>query len=90
MNSGRRGRDMRSVEVRIPNRTLSKALVTMREWLDSRGYAPSEFTYDAEQDALRVVVRISFKLEREAAEFSENFGDELLYGAALDHFDAAE
>jgi hypothetical protein len=65
---------MKSVEVHLSARDLSKCLVSMREWLDRRGVEPSVFTYNCDRGGAEVVVHVSFKFEREAVEFAEELG----------------
>jgi hypothetical protein len=62
---------MHSVEVRLPTHNLSKALVSMREWLDGMGYEPSVFRYDCDGDGSEVVVRVSFRDDKQAEDFAK-------------------
>jgi hypothetical protein len=62
-------RHMHSVEVRLPTHNLSKALVSMREWLDGMGYAV--FRYDCEDEGSEVVVRVGFRDDKQAEEFAK-------------------
>jgi hypothetical protein len=62
---------MHWVEVRLSTQNLSKALVSMREWLDGMGYEPSVFRYDCEDGGSEVVVRVSFRDDKQAEQFAK-------------------
>jgi hypothetical protein len=64
---------MHSVEVRLPTHKLSRRLVSMREWLDGRGYQPSGFRYECDGDEA-VVVHVIFKTDKEAVELADELG----------------
>ncbi|MDB5406148.1 MAG: hypothetical protein JWL84_1060 [Rhodospirillales bacterium] len=64
---------MRSVEIRLLTRNLSRELIAMREWLDRAGFEPSQFTYNANRNGSEVLVHVTFTMEREAATFAESF-----------------
>jgi hypothetical protein len=66
---------MQSVEVRLPTRALSNDLVSMREWLDGRGFAPSVFRYDTNAEGSEAVVCLTFRIEIEAVEFAKEFSE---------------
>ena len=68
---------MHSVEVRLPTHKLSRSLVSMREWLDGRGYQPSSFRYKSDGDET-VAVHVTFKTDKEAVEFADELGGVVL------------
>lgn len=77
---------MHSVEVRLSFGDLSKVLVSMREWLDHQGFEPSVFRYNRDEGAPEVVVRLTFKSEKEAAEFGRKFDGIVLAQGGSQHF----
>lgn len=78
---------MRSVEIRVPRHELRERMAMMRIWLDEHRFEPSIFNCrDVEED---VLVRIEFKVAREAEAFAERF-DGRPAGAGAEVGDATE
>ena len=66
---------MRTVEISLRPSELSEQMAAMRVWLDERRFEPSCFScYDS---GLGVLVRIDFKIVREAEAFAERFGGQV-------------
>jgi hypothetical protein len=66
-----------SVLIRLSTRELFQRLDAMREWLDHRGFEPSDFRYNAERGGSQAIVTVSFKIDDEASEFASAFGGEV-------------
>ncbi|HEY1299002.1 MAG TPA: hypothetical protein VGF07_00800 [Stellaceae bacterium] len=66
---------MRTVEIELPSRELSRQMAMMRVWLDERRCQPSGFNC---RDAVQgVVVQVDFKASSDAEAFAERFGGQV-------------
>lgn len=63
---------MRTVEIDLRPSELSGEMAAMRVWLDERRFEPSSFT--CYPNGLGVLVRMDFKVAREAEWFAQRFG----------------
>jgi hypothetical protein len=65
------------VEIRIPNEeALAETMQTMRTWLDHQRFEPLTFRYTFE--TARILFRVDFALEAEAAAFARAFEGKLV------------
>jgi hypothetical protein len=80
---------MRTTEVSLFNENdLSGRLTDMRVWLDKHRYEPSTFTYFFLHPGMKI--RVTFKIDREAEAFAQEFGGSLLYAPrAIEHLTTA-
>lgn len=62
---------MRTVEMNLQSSALSGAMAEMRMWLDEHGFEPSSFC--CREDEAGVLVRVDFKVAREAEAFAGRF-----------------
>jgi hypothetical protein len=62
-----------TVLIRVSTRELIKSLDAMREWLDHRGFEPSDFRYTVDLAGAEATVSVSFKIDDEAAKFATAF-----------------
>ena len=69
-------------EVSVEDDDLNDRMSRMRTWLDHRRYEPASFRFGIADG--RPKVRVSFKVEREAAAFVTEFGGTLLPSATTD------
>ena len=68
---------MRTTEVPLfDENDLTARLTDMRVWLDERRYDPSTFTYFFLDPGMKI--RVTFKLDREAEAFAQEFGGTLV------------
>jgi hypothetical protein len=68
---------MRTTEVRLLDENdLARRLTDMRVWLDEHRYEPSTFTYFFLDTGMEI--RVTFKFDREAEAFAQQFGGSLL------------
>jgi hypothetical protein len=65
-----------TVEVRLGEGSLVDRMSEMRVWLDSHRYEPDLFQYRKETGG--ALIRVEFKIEKEAFEFAEAFGGSVL------------
>lgn len=66
---------MRNVEIRVPRHELRERMAVMRIWLDERRFEPS--TFNCRDDEESVLIRIEFKIDKEAAAFAARFSGRL-------------
>ena len=64
-----------TVELRLHEGDLVGRMSEMRVWLDRHRYEPDLFQYRARGGGL---IRVEFKIEKEAFEFAEAFGGSVL------------
>ena len=68
---------MRTTEVPLfDENDLTVRLTDMRVWLDERRYEPSTFTYFFLDPGMKI--RVTFKIDREAEAFAQEFGGTLV------------
>jgi hypothetical protein len=65
-----------TAQVRLGGDSLVARMSEMREWLDKHRCEPDLFQYRTEPQG--AVVRVDFKVEREAFAFAEAFGGSVL------------
>ena len=70
---------MRTVEIELPSRELSRQMAMMRVWLDERRCQPSGF--NCREAAQGVLVQVDFKVAVDAEAFAARFGGRI--GAPL-------
>jgi hypothetical protein len=69
-----KGRQMRSVTVRVPAADLAREMVLMREWLDLNQCDPTRF--DCGKNGAEVVLFVAFSSDIAAEGFARRFGGE--------------
>jgi hypothetical protein len=67
---------MVTVEVPVPAEKVNALMRTMREWLDSMRFDPSNFT--CREIGGRFVARVRFEVAEEAVAFAEHFEGRVL------------
>jgi hypothetical protein len=63
---------MQSVTVRVPTADLSRAMISMRQWLDLNQCEPTRF--DCGKRGAHVVLSVAFSTGGAAQEFARQFG----------------
>ena len=73
----RKAKAVRTTEVPLlDEHDLTGRLTDMRVWLDEHRYEPSTFTYFFLDPGMKI--RVTFKIDREAEAFAQQFGGSLL------------
>jgi hypothetical protein len=67
-----KGRQMRSVTVRVPAADLGRAMISMRQWLDLNQFEPTRF--DCGKRGAEVVLSVAFCTGGAAEKFARQFG----------------